>query len=129
MYNQFPILRNINDNFNVIKKLLFLLDSLSIRNLSIFIPDPIKFSASYRINIKRVFEIMNKINWETPSWINSTRLVLDSNIWKLRKEDFIGYDESKKFVIFWREWKIIKYPDFPIEYDIPWDINMLLWKD
>ena len=48
LYNQFPLLRGINDHAEVLAKHLTVLDELGIRNLSVFIPDPISYSASFR---------------------------------------------------------------------------------
>lgn len=128
MYNQFPLLRWINDHHIVLIEHLKLLDSLWIRNLSIFLPDPIKYSWAFRINLARVFNIIDQFNWNSPSWINSTRFVLDSNIWKLRREDIKSYNASEWYAIFEREGKEMRYPDFPVQMDIPWAIDNMLWK-
>lgn len=129
LYNQFPLLRWINDHYKLLIKHLKLLDSLWVRTLSIFLPDPIKFSWAFRINLERIFSIINQLNWNSPSWINSTRFVMDSNIWKLRREDLREYNKEKYYAIFEREWKFIKYPDFPEENDIAWDLQTMLWKN
>lgn len=128
LYNQFPLLRWINDNHILLIKHLKKLDELGIRNLSIFIPDPIKFSWTFRISMKRIFQIINNFNWNSPSWINSTRFVMDSNIGKLRREDIRHWNESENIITFERDWKYIEYPDFPKEYDIPWNMDIMLWK-
>lgn len=128
LYNQFPLLRGINDHLLVLDMLLKKLDELSVRNLSIFIADPIKHSWAFRIRLARIIELINTLNWNSSSWVNSTRFVLDSNIGKLRREDIIEYNPEDGYAIFRREWKTITYPDFPEAYDIPWDIKTLLWK-
>lgn len=127
-YNQFPMLRNVNDHFLVITKLLDILDILNVRNLSIFMPDPLSFLNEYRISLKRIKEISDQVNLETPAWINSTRFVLDSSIGKLRIENLIVYDEQKNQAKFKKGNKTIIYPDFPLDKDIPGNINTLLWK-
>ena len=73
MYSQFPLLRGINDNSKVLIKLLIKMDELNIRPLSIFIPDPISYGAGHRISANRIEKIMDEVNWDTPSWVNSTR--------------------------------------------------------
>ena len=90
MYAQFPLLRGINDNAIVLKRLLEKMDELNIRPLSIFIPDPISYSASFRLSYNRIINIMNEINWNTPSWINSVRFVMDTTIGKVRRENIIN---------------------------------------
>lgn len=128
LYNQFPLLRGVNDHINVLTELLMILDKQGIRNLSIFIPDPINYSATFRISYNRINDIIKKLNWSTPSWINSTRVVLDSSIGKLRLEDVMEFNEDEGIILFKRENKIIKYHDFPEHLDIPGNIDTLLWK-
>ncbi|MGX9725974.1 MAG: radical SAM protein [Candidatus Electronema sp. VV] len=101
LYNQFPILRKINDHSEVLIQHIKQLDELHIKNLSIFIPDPINFSAAFRISLDRLFSLMDEFNWNSPSWINSTRLVLDSVYGKVRREDLkfgSGKTESDELV-------------------------------
>jgi len=129
LYNQFPLLRWINDHHALLIKHLKKLDELGIRNLSIFIPDPIKFSWAFRVSLERIFNIIDNFNWNSPSWINSTRFVMDSNIGKLRREDIRSWDKRNNIVTFERDWKLIEYPDFPIEYDNPWKLEIMLWKN
>ena len=87
-YNQFPLLRNINDHSAVLIKHLKRLDELNIRNLSIFVPEPVYYSTAFRIPMKRIFLIMDELNWNSPAWVNATRFALDSPIGKVRREDF-----------------------------------------
>ncbi len=129
LYNQFPILRKINDHPEVLKKHLIKLDELGIRNLSMFIPDPINYSASFRIRLNRLFSIIDELNWATPSWVNSTRVVLDTQYGKVRREDLKHYDEMQGIAIFEREGHKIVYPDLPKDMDNPGDLTTLLWKD
>lgn len=127
LYNQFPLLRWINDDYNLLIKHIWILDDLKIRNLSIFIPDPVKFSACYRIPIKRIKKLIKNFNWNSSSWINSTRFLMDSNIWKIRIEDIIKIEWNK--ITFKRNSKEIVYFDFPEKLDKPWDLKIMLWKD
>ncbi|WP_434524781.1 radical SAM protein [Photorhabdus asymbiotica] len=128
-YNQFPILRQINDHPEVLRRHLETLDCLGIRNLSVFIPDPINFSAPFRINLARLVNIINELNWRSPSWINSTRFVMDTKVGKVRREDMTHYDAERGIAIFERDGKTIHYPDFPANLDIPGEIKTMLWKD
>lgn len=127
-YNQFPILRQINDHPEVLQKHLETLDCLGIRNLSVFIPDPINYSASFRISLSRLVSIINALNWHSPSWINSTRFVMDTKVGKVRREDMTNYDQARGIAYFERDGKTITYHDFPSELDVPGSIETLLWR-
>ncbi len=127
MYSQFPLLRGINDDSRVLIKLLVKMDELNIRTLSIFIPDPISYGAVNRISASRIEEIMNEINWNTPSWINATRFVMDTTIGKVRRENIIKKDG--KCITFKRDGKTVDYYDLDDGIDEPSDINKLLWKN
>lgn len=61
LYNQFPLLRNTNDHPLVLYTLLEKLDNLNVRNLSIYIPDPINFSAAFRVRLHRVWRIADQL--------------------------------------------------------------------
>ena len=127
MYAQFPLFRGINDNSEVLIKLLTKMDELYIRPLSIFIPDPISYSAIFRISCKRIIEIMNDVNWKTPSWINSVRFVMDTTIGKVRRENIIEWNDN--CIIFSRDGKKVKYFDLDDNIDVPSDLKKLLWKE
>lgn len=74
LYNQFTLLRNTNDHHLVLYQVLEMLDEMGVRNLSIFIPDPINFSAAFRVRLNRVWRIADYLNATSSSWINgSTR--------------------------------------------------------
>lgn len=126
MYAQFPLLRGINDNSQVIIELLKEMDELHIRPLSIFIPDPISYGASFRVSKERIEKIMDEVNWNTPSWINSVRFTMDTTIGKVRRENIIS--EEGKCITFEREGKTVKYYDLDDGIDKPTDITKLLWK-
>ena len=127
MYSQFPLLRGINDNYIVLKKLLLKMDELHIRPLSIFIPDPISYSAAFRLSYRRIMQIMDEVNWNTPSWIDSTRFTMDTTIGKVRRENIVSWEGN--CITFSREGKNVKYYDLDEDIDIPSDIKILLWKE
>lgn len=127
-YNQFPILRNINDHVDVLIKHLKLLDDLNVRNLSIFVAEPVKYSASYRVSLPRLFKLLDELNWRTPSWINATRFALDTPKGKVRREDLQSYDETTGTAIFLRAGEKVCYQDFPGKLDEPGKVKTLLWK-
>jgi KamA family protein len=123
LYNQFPLLRNVNDHVAVLVRLLTELDELWVRNLSVFLPDPISYSASFRMTLARAFDLIDSLNLDQPSWINSTRLVLDTTYGKVRREHYVAAENH-----FVRRTDRVPYVDFPAELDVPGDVSRLLWK-
>lgn len=128
LYNQFPLLRNTNDHHLVLYQLLEKLDQMGVRNLSIFIPDPINFSAAFRVRLNRVWRIADQLNATSPSWINSTRFVFDSKVGKARRENYIATDDDD-VATFVRDGNPILFPDFPEHLDIPGKSEFMLWKE
>ena len=128
-YNQFPLLRGINDNVKVIASLLYILDSNKIRNLSIFITDPLVDIEEYRVSIKRSYNIWENLEMNYPAWLNSTKMVFDSSVGKIAIKDMIEYDEEKQGYWFKRGDKKMFFPDIPEEVDKEGDVNVMLWKD
>lgn len=127
-YSQFPILRGINDHPAVLRKLLLDLDDLRVRPLSLFVADPIHYSATYRIPLRRLFSIVDEINTSTASWVNAVRLVLDTPVGKVRREDIVRWNADDGRVVFTRDGHEIVYPDLPLELDVPGVLTTLLWK-
>jgi lysine 2,3-aminomutase len=128
-YSQFPLLRKINDHPKVLLTLLKRLDELGVRNLSIFLPDAIKYSAAFRIRFDRILSIIDELNWSTPSWINATRFVLDSPYGKVRRGDLKYYDHQSQCAVFERDRHEVHYPDIPESMDEPGQLDLLLWKE
>ena len=126
LYNQFPLLRGVNDHETVLARLLERLDELHVRNLSIFVPEPITGSATYRLAYDRILALWRQLNWSNPSWITATRLALDTPFGKVRPEDEIAREEGH--ILFRREGRTIRYPDFPQEHDRPGQVETLLWQ-
>ena len=56
------------------------------------------------------------------------RLVLDTAIGKVRREDMVAWDKAAGVITFQREGKNVTYHDFPEELDIPGEVETLLWK-
>lgn len=121
-------LRNTNDHHLVLYQLLEMLDEMGIRNLSIFIPNPINFSAAFRVRSNRVWRIADHLNATSPSWINSTHFVFDSNSGKARRENYIATDDGDVGT-FVRDENAISFPDFPEHLDVPGKIEFMLWKE
>lgn len=128
-YSQFPILRGINDHPEVLKELLRKLDDLDARPINLFIPDPIFYSASFRVPLERLLGLMDDLYWTTSSWTNGVRIVLDTPVGKVRREDIRAWDKATGMVAFEREGEQVIYHDFPKELDVPGDPKTLLWKN
>lgn len=126
LYAQFPLLRGINDNALVLRELLIILDELHIRPLSIFISDPICYGASFRVSFDRIIDIIDEVNWKTPSWINSVRFVMDTTYGKVRRENIVN--RKGNCITFFREGHYIDYYDLDKGIDVPTDIKKLFWK-
>lgn len=127
-YSQFPIMRGINDHVEVLERLLRRLDDLRANPINLFIPDPINYSATFRIPMRRLLGLMDGLYWTTSSWANGVRLVLDTPIGKVRREDMSGWDEANGRITFRRQGKEVVYHDFPAELDQPGELDTLLWK-
>ncbi|MCP4701973.1 MAG: hypothetical protein GY862_34705 [Gammaproteobacteria bacterium] len=78
--------------------------------------------------MKRLLRLIDELYWTTGSWTNGVRLVLDSPVGKVRREDIIAWDEKTGQITFDRNGKNVIYHDFPDELDRPGEINTLLWK-
>jgi len=127
-YNQFPLLRNINDHAELLSEHLTLLDELEVRNLSVFMPEPIVGSAPFRVPFARFEQLADTLNRTTPSWINATRFVLDTPVGKVRREDIVARDPVAGTITFRRDGRTIDYPDFPAALDRPGELATLLWR-
>ena len=124
LYNQNPILRGINDDPRVLKELFTRLDDLRVRQLSIFTPDIIAFSASYRVPYKRICEIFDWVNYNSSAWVNSVRLVGAIPPGKARRENIVKWEDG--VITFEIDGKQFEYVDLPEElYEPP---KNLLWK-
>ena|GEM_PF-584303 len=127
-YNQFPLLRHVNDHAELLAEHLTLLDELQVRNLSVFLPEPIVGSAPFRLSFARVERIADTLYRTTPSWINATRFVLDTPVGKVRREDIVARDPAAGTITFQRGERRIDYPDFPAALDRPGDLSTMLWR-
>jgi len=127
-YAQLPFLRGVNDHPVVLTELLCRLDGMRIRPLTLFIPDPVNYSAAYRLPLKRLLGIVREIHLSTPAWANAVRVVLDTPFGKVRVEDIVEWNEPKGVVLFRRGDHVVQYHDFPERLDAPGDLPTLLWR-
>jgi KamA family protein len=128
-YAQFPVLRGVNDHPRVLERHLTALDCLGVRPLTLFVPDPINYSAAFRLQLERLFGIYDQLYFNNSAWISAVRLVLDTPVGKVRRDDIVNWDRKRNVITFARDGKHIEYEDFPAELDIPGRLDWLLWKD
>lgn len=128
LYNHFPMLRHVNDHADVLLELMQKLEAHHVKTLSIYVPEPINFSATYRISYDRMCAIIDEVNVRASAWLNSFRFCLDSPFGKVRRENLKMRDRLSQRLVFMREGQRIDYPDFPASMDNPGDIKTMLWK-
>jgi lysine 2,3-aminomutase len=128
LYNHFPLLRHVNDHADVVLALIQKLDTYHVRTLSIYVPEPVKFSAAYRVAYDRMCHIMDEVVMRAPLWLNSFRFCLDSPVGKVRRENLTMRDRASHTLVFMREGARIVYPDFPADMDKAGDLETMLWQ-
>jgi lysine 2,3-aminomutase len=128
LYNHFPLLRGVNDHRDVLARLIETLDDHRVRTLSVYVPEPIRHSAPFRVTLDRFFALQNELTATTPSWINAVRFTLDSPVGKVRREHIVARDREAGRVTFEKAGQRFVFPDFPADLDIPGDRATMLWK-
>jgi lysine 2,3-aminomutase len=128
LYAHFPLLRGVNDHVSVVRRLVEDLDDLRVRTLSVYVPEPVRHSAPWRIPLARFFAIQDELTRTTPGWVNAIRFTLDTPVGKVRREDMVSVDPVRDLVTFERNGRRVVYPDFPARLDRPGDPAVLLWR-
>lgn len=129
LYNQFPLLRGTNDHKAVLAALLKRLDACHVQTISIFVPEPVAYSACYRMGYDRMLRLMDTVYAENPPWLTGFRFCLDTPLGKVRREHLVARDQEKNTLYFMRGAKRIAYPDLPAALDAPGDVQIMLWRD
>ncbi len=129
LYNHFPLLRSINDHADVLLMLMEKLERLNVKTLSIYVPEPIRYSAAYRVSYMRMSRLMDEVVRRSPSWLNAFRFCLDTPHGKVRRENLVMRENATHTLVFMRDGKRITYPDFPEELDVAGDRATLLWRE
>lgn len=127
-YNHFPLLRGTNDHVEVVRRLIERLDDTGVRTLSVYVPEPIRYSAPYRVPLARFFAIQDALTETAPGWINAVRFTLDSPLGKVRRDQIVASDPARGTVTFRRGGREIRYPDFPAALDVPGELPVMLWR-
>jgi lysine 2,3-aminomutase len=128
LYAHFPLLRGVNDHVDVVRRLIDRLDTQRVRTLSVYVPEPIRHSAPWRIPLARVFAIQDALTETAPGWINAVRFTLDTPVGKVRREHIVSIDAARGLVTFARDGRTVVYPDFPAALDVPGDPAVMLWS-
>lgn len=127
-YNQFPLLRGINDHPAAVMELAYRCNELGVGMLSIFIADPIRYGATYRIRLERVFDIADQVFFNGEAWISNFRLCLDSPVGKVKREHVIRHDRARGVYVFQRQGGRTVYHDIPAGLDRPTPLEKLLYR-
>lgn len=127
MYNQFPLLRNVNDHAEILKFMITTLEEMNIRTTSIYISEPVLGNSLFRISTTRAYRIFNTLKRTTPSWVNSLRMVLDTSSGKKNIEDIIRV-KSTYAKNMWEHHIDHNFVDFEKASDVESDLSLLLWK-
>jgi lysine 2,3-aminomutase len=127
LYNHFPLLRQVNDHADVLVALIRRLENLGVHTFSVYVPEPVPYSAVYRLPFRRAARLMDEVKARVPGWADF-RFCLDTPIGKVGCEHLIAADESSHTLAFMFEGKRVRYPDFPEYMDEAGEPATLLWK-
>ncbi|MBI3420062.1 MAG: 4Fe-4S cluster-binding domain-containing protein [Proteobacteria bacterium] len=127
LYNHFPLLRKINDHAQVLRALIQKLQALEVDTFSIYVPEPLEYSAAYRLPFRRACKLVDETRAGLPGWADF-RFCLDTPLGKVGREHLVAQDTASNTLVFMVEGKRVRYPDFPAEMDEAGDLKTLLWK-
>jgi len=128
MYNQFPLIRGVNDHANVLMELAYRCHALGVQMLTMFIADPIRYGATYRLRLQRVFDLADEVFRRGEGWISNFRVCLDSPIGKVKQEHIIAHDPDDDTYRFARDGRELTYHDLPAHMDQPTPLRQLLYQ-
>jgi lysine 2,3-aminomutase len=128
LYNQFPILRGINDHAAVVLELLRRLADVGVHTMAIYVPEPVRDGAVYRVRLDRVFAITDEVFRTGEGWVSGFRVCLDTPIGKVRREDIVLRDPARDTVVFEREGRRVEFRDIPAGMDVPTPLSDLLYR-
>lgn len=128
VYNQFPLIRGVNDHPAVIMELAYRCAAIGAQMLTMFIADPIRYGATYRLRLQRVFDIADEVFLRGEGWISNFRVCLDSPVGKVRREHILCHKPDRDVYIFERDCQQVTYHDIPAELDQPTPLKRLLYR-
>ena len=127
-YNQFPLLRGINDHPAVIMELAYTCAQLGIQMLTMFVADPIRYGAAYRLRLGRVYDIADQVFRQGEGWISNFRVCLDTPIGKVMRQHIRVHDPDRDIYTFQRDGRQVRYQDIPAQMDRPTPVQDLLYR-
>ena len=128
LYNQFPLLRGINDHADVLLELAYRCVELGVQMLTMFIADPIRYGATYRVRLTRVFDLADEVFLHGEGWVSNFRVCMDSPLGKVRREHIVSHDPARDVYVFERDCRQVTYHDIPAEMDVPTPARDLLYR-
>ncbi|MEX0654843.1 MAG: radical SAM protein [Phycisphaeraceae bacterium] len=128
LYNQFPLLRGINDHADVLLELAYRCVDLGVQMLTMFIADPIRYGATYRLRLQRVFDLADEVFLRGEGWVSNFRVCMDSPVGKVRREHVIAHDPVADQYTFERDCQQVTYHDIPADMDHPTPVEALLYS-
>ncbi len=128
LYNQFPLLRGINDHADVLLELAYRCVDLGVQMLTMFIADPIRYGATYRLRLQRVFDLADEVFLRGEGWVSNFRVCMDSPVGKVRREHVIAHDPAADQYTFERDCQQVTYHDIPAAMDRPTPVDELLYN-
>lgn len=128
LYDQFPLLRGINDHADVLLELAYRCVDLGVQMLTMFIADPIRYGATYRLRLQRVFDLADEVFLRGEGWVSNFRVCMDSPVGKVRREHVIAHDPAADQYTFERDCQQVTYHDIPAAMDRPTPVDELLYN-
>ncbi|MEX0885226.1 MAG: radical SAM protein [Phycisphaeraceae bacterium] len=128
LYNQFPLLRGINDHADVLLELAYRCVDLGVQMLTMFIADPIRYGATYRLRLQRVFDLADEVFLRGEGWVSNFRVCMDSPLGKVRREHVVAHDPDRDVYVFERDCRQVTYQDIPAAMDVPTPAADLLYN-
>jgi len=128
VFNQFPVLRGINDHHDVLELLLRTLAGMGVYTSSMYVPEPVGKAFGYRVSLERVYRMTDSLKDALPSWMSSFDVCLDTPIGKVRRNHIKNYDEGGNTYLFERNLKRFEYRDIPSCEDISTNREFLLYR-
>ncbi len=124
--SHFPLLRGVNDHVEVLDLLYERLAALGAPFHSVYVPEPVPYSAAYRLAFRRARGLVEDLRRRNPG--ADFRFCLDTKAGKVEPHHMMPRESAGGKLIFLFEGQRVEYPDFPESRDAPGAVEMLLWR-
>lgn len=128
VFNQFPLLRGINDHAEVIRELAQRCSEAYISMLAMHIPDVVPLSDYYRPRLDRVYAIADELFRTSEAWAWNVRVLLDTPYGKMRRDDIVARDFEQSTYTFARGEHRFVYRDIAAALDEATPVARLLYR-